>query len=112
MIARGYESYVAIPLRSDGRRITPIGYSGVPMMVRATTTARPADTVVNDLNSCVEETLAVLRPEVAAKASDLRGGGVVAFETSGLPTRVTSVFGACLEPRQYRTRRWEPPARR
>ena len=45
MIARGYESYVAIPLRSDGRRITPIGYGGVPMMVRATTTARPADTV-------------------------------------------------------------------
>ena len=45
MIARGYESYVAIPLRSDGRRITPIGYGGVAMMVRATTTARPADTV-------------------------------------------------------------------
>ena len=111
MIARGYESYVAIPLRLEGRRITPIGYGGVPMMVRATT-PHSADTVVGDLRSCVDETLAVLRPEVMAKASDLRGGGAAGFEASGLPMKVSSAFGACLEPRQYQTRRWEPPARR
>jgi hypothetical protein len=111
MIARGYESYVAIPLRLEGKRITPIGYGGVPMMVRATT-PHASDTVVGDLRSCVEQTLAVLRPEVMAKADELRGGGAAGFEASGLPMKVSSAFGACLEPRQYQTRRWEPPPRR
>jgi hypothetical protein len=111
MIARGYESYVAIPLRLEGKRIAPIGYGGVPMMVRATT-PHSQDTVVGDLQSCVEETLVVLRPEVVAKASELRGSGAAGFEASGLPMKVSSAFGACLEPRQYQTRPWERPARR
>ena len=110
MIARGYETYVAVPLRLEGKRITPLGFGGVPLMVRATRT-QSSDTVARDLNSCVDQTLDVLRPEVMAKAGALRGTGAAGFEASGLPARVSSTFSRCLEPRYYRARRWEPPKR-